>query len=33
MIGPEPSMFKGISERVDSVIEEINAKLSRVRLF
>ncbi|XP_018023450.1 uncharacterized protein LOC108679354 isoform X3 [Hyalella azteca] len=33
MIGPEPSMFKGISERVDSVIDEINAKLSRVRLF
>ncbi|XP_053640138.2 uncharacterized protein [Cherax quadricarinatus] len=33
MIGPEPGTFKGASERVDAVIEEIDAKLSRVRLF
>nr|XP_045626015.1 uncharacterized protein LOC123775143 isoform X2 [Procambarus clarkii] len=33
MIGPEPSVFRGVSERVDSVLEEIDAKLSRVRLF
>ncbi|KAK3867585.1 hypothetical protein Pcinc_026964 [Petrolisthes cinctipes] len=33
MIGPEPSTFKGSSERIDSLIEEIDAKLSRVRLF
>ncbi|XP_066959039.1 uncharacterized protein [Macrobrachium rosenbergii] len=33
MIGPEPSVFKGVSERIDNVIEEIDAKLSRVRLF
>ncbi|KAK7077715.1 Desumoylating isopeptidase 1, partial [Halocaridina rubra] len=33
MIGPEPSVFKGVSERIDAVIEEIDAKLSRVRLF
>ncbi|KAF2361386.1 PPPDE putative peptidase domain [Trinorchestia longiramus] len=29
MIGPEPSTFKGMSERIDSVIEEITVKLSR----
>merc|ERR1719195_1659161 len=33
MIGPEPSNFKGVSERIDSIIEELDAKLSRVRLF
>ncbi|CAL4119909.1 unnamed protein product [Meganyctiphanes norvegica] len=33
MIGPEPSVFKGLSERIDNVIEEIDVKLSRVRLF
>ena len=33
MIGPEPSTFKGASERVDIIIEELEAKLSRVRLF
>ena len=33
MIGPEPAVFKGVSERIDNVIEEIDAKLSRVRLF
>ncbi|XP_071513882.1 uncharacterized protein [Panulirus ornatus] len=33
MIGPEPSVFKGASERIDTLIEEIDAKLSRVRSF
>uniref|UniRef100_A0A6A7FMY0 Pollen-specific leucine-rich repeat extensin-like protein 2 isoform X1 n=1 Tax=Hirondellea gigas TaxID=1518452 RepID=A0A6A7FMY0_9CRUS len=33
MIGPEPNTFKGVSERIDVVIEEIDAKLSRVRHF
>jgi len=33
MIGPEPSSFKGASARIDSVIEEIEVKLARVRLF
>jgi hypothetical protein len=27
MIGPEPSKFRGASERVDNLIEEINKKL------
>merc|ERR1719347_1003372 len=31
MIGPLPGAFKGASERIDNVIEEIDAKLSRVR--
>ncbi|XP_076053031.1 uncharacterized protein LOC143032337 isoform X9 [Oratosquilla oratoria] len=33
MIGPEPGVFKGMSPRIDTVIEEINVKLSRVRTF
>ncbi|XP_050694155.1 uncharacterized protein LOC126984470 isoform X3 [Eriocheir sinensis] len=33
MIGPEPNTFRGASERVDALIDEIDAKLSRVRLF
>ncbi|XP_063852913.1 uncharacterized protein DDB_G0284459-like isoform X3 [Scylla paramamosain] len=33
MIGPEPSTFRGASERVDALVEEIDAKLSRVRAF
>lgn len=28
MLGPDLSKFKGLSERVDSLIEQINAKLS-----
>ncbi|KAG0721384.1 hypothetical protein GWK47_046588 [Chionoecetes opilio] len=33
MIGPEPATFRGASERVDALVEEIDAKLSRVRQF
>lgn len=33
MIGPPPSAFKGVSERIDNIIEEVDAKLSRVRDF
>ncbi|RXG73993.1 hypothetical protein Avbf_00409 [Armadillidium vulgare] len=33
MIGPDPNTFKGMSERVDNVLEEINGKVNRVRAF
>ena len=33
MIGPDPTAYRGVSERIDNIIEEISIKLSRVRAF
>ena len=33
MIGPEPSIFKGMSARVDDLIDTIGSKLDKVPTF
>ena len=33
MIGPDPSKFKGMSARVDEVLEPIMARLASVPMF
>jgi len=33
MIGPEPSKFSGMSARIDTFIESLNARLATVPMF